>query len=78
MQTVSIGDSLHKMSNLFSGKKYETISVCHLLKFLPSMLSINKMSKCLSGSCENGSSIWTESREKGVWAFAKCSDSDYQ
>ena len=37
MQIVSNGDSLHKCQVLFSG---ENISMCHLLKILPRVLSI--------------------------------------
>ena len=37
-----LGDNLHEMSNLFSSKniKKTNISKCHLLIFLPSMLSV--------------------------------------
>ena len=40
MQIVSIGDSLHEMSNPVSGKSKKNISKCHLLKILPRMLSV--------------------------------------
>ena len=45
MQIVSLGDNLHEMSNLFSRKNKKNILVCHLLKILPSVLSV----KILSG-----------------------------
>ena len=41
MQIVSPGDNLHDMSNLFSEKNKKNISKCHLLNFLPSMLTID-------------------------------------
>ena len=40
MQTVSLGDNLHEISNQISGKNKKNISKCCLLKSLPSMLSI--------------------------------------
>ena len=37
MQIVSITGTLHEMSNpVFSGKNKKDISICHLLKILPS------------------------------------------
>ena len=45
MQIVSIGDNLHEMSNSVSGENKKNISVCHLLKFLPRMLSVNSKTK---------------------------------
>ena len=39
---MQIGDNLHGMSNLFSGKNKRNISVCHLLKILPRVLSIKR------------------------------------
>ena len=33
-----------KCQNLFSGKNKKNISICHLLKILPSMLSVNHLS----------------------------------
>ena len=39
---VSLGDNLHEMSKHISGKNKRNISNCHLLKFLPSMLSDKK------------------------------------
>ena len=43
MQIVSLGDNLHEMSNLFSGKNKKNISVCRLLKILPRVLSVNEI-----------------------------------
>ena len=40
MQTISIADSLHEMSNPFSGESKKNTSVCHLLKILPWVLGI--------------------------------------
>ena len=47
MQIVSIGDNLHEMSNLTSGKSNKNISVFCLLKILPNMLNIKASRKIL-------------------------------
>ena len=59
MQIVSLGDSLHEMSNpaketvcmkcqiLFSGKNKKNISKCRLLKILPRVLSVKICICCL-------------------------------
>ena len=41
MQIVSIGDNLHEISNLFSGKNKKNILIGDLLKILQRMLSVN-------------------------------------
>ena len=43
MQIVSNGDNLHEMSNpvCWKKKKKKNISICHLLKILPRVLSVN-------------------------------------
>ena len=43
MQIVSIGDNLHEMSNLFSGKNKKNISKCCLLENFPRVLGVNKI-----------------------------------
>ena len=43
MQIVSIGDSLHKMSNPVFWEKSENISKCCLLKILPRVLSVSSI-----------------------------------
>ena len=44
MQTVSRGDNLHDMSNPgFWENNKKNISICHQLKILPRVLSINKV-----------------------------------
>ena len=44
MQIVSNGDNLHEMSNPVPWKNKKNISICHLLKILPRVLSINNFS----------------------------------
>ena len=39
---MSLGDNLYECQNLFSWKNKKNISVCHLLKFLPSILSVSR------------------------------------
>ena len=41
MQIVFLGDICIKCQSLFSGKNKKNISKCRLLKFLPSILSVN-------------------------------------
>ena len=62
MQIVSNGDSM-KYQNLFSVKNKKNISICHLLKILPRVLSINnkfkhaiilgKIKKCIMQNWRN-------------------------
>ena len=48
MQIVSNGDNLHEMSKpvFWEKNQKKNISVCHLLKILPSMLSVTGVWVC--------------------------------
>ena len=54
-----------KYQNIFSGKSEKNISKCHLLNFLPSMLSFKSSVSC--PQLHSDSYIAEELLRRGIW-----------